>query len=178
MSLKEDWQEINAEDWQAVSWWPTVAMGLAALYVLAQHLLTEDQWVILLDHANLAIHEAGHPIVGIFSGRLAVYGSTLFQLLFPLLFAHRFWRQRYSLGFAAAWLWLGASVLNVARYMKDARSQHLPLVGGGEHDWTEIFSRWNMLASDTRIAGLFSLVGASLCVTAVVWLWFRERHEA
>lgn len=178
MSLKEDWLEINAEDWQAVSWWPTVAMGLAALYVLAQHLLTEDQWVFLLDHANLAIHEAGHPIVGMFSNRLAVYGGTLFQLLFPLLFAQHFWRQRHSLGFAAAWLWLGASVLNVARYMKDARSQQLPLVGGGEHDWTEIFSRWNLLASDTRIAGFVSLIGAIICVAAVVWLWFRDRSDA
>ncbi|TDS71117.1 hypothetical protein [Comamonas sp. JUb58] len=177
MSLREHWQEINAEDWQGASLGSTVVVGLAALYVLAQHLWTAEQWVFLLDHANLAIHEAGHPIVGIFSDRLAVYGGTLFQLLFPLLFVQHFWRQRQSLGFAAAWLWLGASLLNVARYMKDARSQQLPLVGGGEHDWTEIFSRWNLLASDTRIAGFVSLIGVSICVLAVVWLWFRGRSD-
>ena len=52
------------------------------------------------------------------------------QLLFPLLFVHHFWRQRQSLGFAASWLWFGASLLNVARYMKDARALGFPQFPG------------------------------------------------
>ena len=176
MSIKHYWHEINREDWQPASTQVTVALSLAALYVLWQHIFTADCWVFLLDHANLAIHEAGHPILGIFSSRLEVYGGTFFQLLFPLLFVHHFWRERQSLGFAATWLWFGASLLNVARYMKDARAQLLPLVGGGHHDWTEIFGRWNVLASDVLIGGLFYLVGISICLAAMAWLWIRGRE--
>ena len=176
MWLRDYWEEVTTEDWQPTSTKACIALTVAALYVLWQHLFTEGRWVFLLDHANLAIHEAGPPIVGIFSSHLAVYGGTLFQLLFPLLFVHHFWRQRQSLGFAASWLWFGASLLNVARYMKDARAQLLPLVGGGDHDWTEIFSRWNVLGSDVRIAGFFGLVGTSICLAAMAWLWIKGRE--
>jgi len=174
MSIREYWDEVNAEDWQPLSTGPLFAFVAVTVYILWQHLGTTDKWVFLLDHANLAIHEAGHPIVGIFSSRMSVYGGTLFQLLFPLLFIHHFWRGRQSLGFAASWLWLGASVLNVARYMADARAQQLPLVGGGEHDWTEIFSRWNVLASDVRIGGFFSFLGASICLAALYWIFIKR----
>lgn len=40
------------------------------------------------------------------------------------------------MGLAMAWVWLGENLLNIARYLGDARAQVLPLVGGGEHDWT------------------------------------------
>jgi hypothetical protein len=56
--------------------------------------------------------------------------------------------------------------------MKDARAQQLPLVGG-DHDWTEIFSRWNLLASDVRIGGFFGLLGVAVCLLAVAWLLVR-----
>ena len=177
MTLKDYWADVTAEDWLPASTGAAITLSLLSLYVLWQHLFTADRWVFLLDHATLAIHEAGHPIVGIFSSRLAVYGGTIFQILFPLLFVHHFWRQRQSLGYTASWLWLGASVLNVARYMKDARAQELPLVGGGDHDWTEIFSRWNVLASDVRIGGLFSLLGVGICLVALVWLWMKGRGD-
>jgi hypothetical protein len=54
--------------------------------------------------------------------------------------------------------------MNVAQYIKDARRQVLPLVGGGDHDWTEIFSRWGVLQADVRIGTLTSLLG--LCLVA------------
>lgn len=176
-ALREYWSDISEEDWLPTRKSAAAALTALAGYVLWQHWFTADRWVFLLDHANLAIHEAGHPIVGLFSERLAVYGGTIFQLLFPLLFAHHFWRQRQGTGFAAAWLWLGASLMNVARYMKDARAQQLPLVGGGDHDWTEIFSRWNVLASDTRIGGFFNLLGVCVSIAALLWLWKKAMDQ-
>lgn len=174
MSLRKYREKMPAHDWQPASKGAALALTVAAAHVLWQHLGTADRWVFLLDHANLAIHEAGHPIVGIFSSRLAVYGGTLFQLMFPLLFMHRFWRQRQSLGFAASWLWLGENILNVSRYMQDARAQQLPIVGSGNHDWAEIFSRWNVLDSDLRIAGFSRLIGIGICFAAMAWLWMRS----
>jgi len=95
-------------------------------------------WIPILDSANLALHEAGHPLVGILSVRAAVYGGTLFQIIFPLAAAWHFHRTYNAGGVAASTVWLGENLLNIARYMADARAQELPLVGSGEHDWAEI----------------------------------------
>ena len=155
-----------------------LALGCVAAFVfvcLAFHLA--QGWVPLLDSANLAFHEAGHPLVGIVSNRLAVYGGTIFQLAFPLAAAWDFRRRGHAAGAAACGVWLGENLLNVARYMADARSQALPLVGGGDHDWTEIFSRWGLLAADTRVAGLTRVVAVAVMAASLVWLYRRWRHE-
>lgn len=152
-----------------------LAVCLFAAVCLAFHALGDDGWVPVLDSFNLALHEAGHPLVGLFSAHLMVYGGTLFQLGFPLAVAWHFHRRGHLVGVAAAAVWLGENLLNVARYMADARAQVLPLVGGGDHDWTEILSRWGLLASDVRLAGLLRLVAVLVMVGACVWLWLRWR---
>ena len=69
-------------------------------------------------------------MVGILSSHLSVYGGTLFQILFPLLFIRHFLHRRNTVGWVASLVWLGENLMNVGRYMKDARAQQLPLVGG------------------------------------------------
>lgn len=157
-------------DWQQPSLAGLIGVCLFAAYIVIARAGSEEGWVFILDNANLALHEAGHPIVGLFSHRLAVYGGTLFQLLFPVLAALHFRRQGEAAGFAVGLVWLGENMFNVARYMADARNQVLPLVGGGEHDWTEIFSRWGVLAADTRIAGVVTFLGWLLIGAALFWL--------
>ncbi|MBS1198224.1 MAG: hypothetical protein H6R18_2009 [Proteobacteria bacterium] len=137
---------------------------------LTMHVL--QGWVPVLDSANLALHEAGHPIIGLFSGRLMFYGGTLFQLAFPLAAAWHFRRSDHAAGFAATLVWLGENLLNVARYMADARAQVLPLVGG-DHDWAEIFGRWGVLHLDTGIAWLIRSLGIFLVVGSCFWLFRR-----
>jgi hypothetical protein len=160
-----------AGDWKPLSAAQVAGLAIACLILLAFHGLSESGWVPLVDNANLALHEAGHPLIGLFSGRLMVYGGTLFQLLFPLLVIRHFKQQREVLGVAAGRLWLGENLLNIARYMADARAQLLPLVGGGEHDWTEIFTRWGLLTRDVKVAGLTRWFGVLLMLNAVYWLW-------
>ncbi|HZX31832.1 MAG TPA: hypothetical protein VFF03_10815 [Rhodocyclaceae bacterium] len=148
------------------------AFGLACL---GFHWFSAQGWVPLLDSANLALHEAGHPLVGIFSERAAVYGGTLFQLLFPLACGWQYRRAGNAAGVAATALWLGENLFNIARYMADARRQELPLVGGGDHDWAEIFGRWGVLHLDGRIAGMTRGLGIILVIGAMVWLYRRWR---
>lgn len=148
---------------------------------LGFHAFSSQGWVPLLDSANLALHEAGHPLTGIVSGRLAVYGGTIFQLAFPLAIAIQFHRQAHAAGAAAAAVWLGENLLNVARYMADARVQALPLVGGGDHDWAEIFGRWRMLHLDTRVAGFTRVLAVAVIAGALLRLyrqWSASREEA
>ncbi|MGH7208015.1 MAG: hypothetical protein ACREIL_01385, partial [Nitrospiraceae bacterium] len=57
--------------------------------------------------------------------------------------------------------------------MADARAQVLPLVGGGEHDWTEIFSRWGVLNSDTAIAHAVAVAGWVGMLGVWGWLGWR-----
>ena len=89
-----------------------------------------------------------------------------------------FWRRREPLSFAAGVIWFFENWLNIARYMADARRQELPLVGGGEHDWTNIFGRWGLLAHDTQIAAAVKTMGwlgmAAACAW-VAWRWSKDR---
>lgn len=144
---------------------------LFAAVCLFFHFFTKDAWVPFLDSANLAFHEAGHPLVSMLSGRLTVYGGTMFQLMFPLAAAAHFHREGLPVGACSSAVWLGENMLNIGRYMADARAHLLPLVGGGDHDWTEIFSRWGVLRWDVHIAGFTRLLGLLIILAAVAFLF-------
>ncbi|HXF92741.1 MAG TPA: hypothetical protein VNK46_08275 [Nitrospiraceae bacterium] len=147
--------------------------GLVGFFAL---LASDDDGFIFLDHVNLVFHEAGHPLFGLFGETVGLYGGTLGQLAIPFLVWLVFWRRRDTLGCAVAGVWFFENVLNIARYMADARSQILPLVGGGEHDWERIFSRWSVLASDTVIARRVSILGWAGMLLTCAWLvlrWYR-----
>ncbi|MDD2721257.1 MAG: hypothetical protein PHH47_08120 [Gallionella sp.] len=163
------------------NWTPVTATGLAGYAVAALLVLWlahgEYRWVFVLDSANLAFHEAGHPLFGMLNDRLTVYGGTLAQLLFPLAVLVSFYRQRATFSCAFAVLWLGDNLFNIAVYMADARTQVLPLVGNGEHDWTEIFSRWGVLQWDTGIAATVRLTGWLVVIGAGLWLGYRKLAE-
>ena len=120
--------------------------------------------------------------MSIFSARATVYGGTLFQLAFPLAAAWHFYRAANASGIAASIVWLGENLFNIARYMADARTRLLPLVGNGEHDWADIFSRWGALHLDVRIAGVTRGIGFILIVGAAAWLYRRwqavQEHPA
>ena len=167
----------QGHDWSDVSFQQLVGYALASGVILwLAH--TGQQWVYVIDSANLAFHEAGHLIYGVLGHRMALYGGTLGQLTFPLIAAWVFYRQRKTASLGFAMLWLGENFFNIARYMADARAQVLPLVGGGDHDWTEIFSRWGVLASDTLLAGLVRLLGWVIILGTLWWLWRRSHASA
>lgn len=118
--------------------------------------------------------------MGLFSTRLEPYGGTLGQLVFPVALAVSFWRKGQPLGVAAACVWFFENGFNIARYMADARQLELPLVGGGDHDWNRILSRWGMLEYDTRIAAILRVVawsGIVVTCLGVLWLAWRDRRR-
>lgn len=158
---KIDWNQVTTK--RLIGF--VIGMGVFMLLVLK----SEPGFVLLLDHANLLFHEAGHPIVGLFSDRLETYGGTMGQLTFPVVLAVSFWRKGETLSFAGSVVWFFENWLNIARYMADARAQELPLVGGGDHDWHTIFGRWGVLAHDTQIAGFVRTVGWVGMAAACGW---------
>ena len=147
-------------------------MGLTAALALYGwiRLRTPDtyRWI---DSLDLAIHEAGHLVFG-FDGRtLAVLGGTLLQLLAPAVFAVALLRQGDRHGATVPLWWLGQSCWNVARYVRDARMQALPLVGGGEHDWAYLLGHWGVLQRDQQIGRTVYLAGVLCYLASIVGGW-------
>jgi hypothetical protein len=132
-----------------------VLSGLAAVYVVC------FEFVPIIDHVNLAFHESGHVIFGLLGDTLGWLGGTLGQFVFPIATCVHFLRRGQLLSAAACALWGFENLRYTAFYLGDARSQLLPLVGGGQHDWHHLLGQWGLLAHDTRIAAFLTLISWS-----------------
>ena len=124
-----------------------------------------------LDSLDLAIHETGHLIFAFGGEFLTLLGGTLFQLFVPIAFVVALWRQGDRHGASVPLWWLGQNCWNISVYIKDARAQELPLVGGGEHDWTLMLAELDWLHRDQAIGGVVFLVGFLLYVAALILGW-------
>lgn len=166
-------------------WRPVPLAGLlvAAAFTAAVFGFTVfgDGWVPLVDSANLAVHEAGHPLMFAFGERFSVYGGTLAQLAFPLICIYEFRRRGWTTSCGLSGLWLGESLLNVARYAADARAMQLPLIGFSAHplhDWNVILARWGLLHRDALVADGFRTAAWIVIAGALWFLWCRRMADA
>lgn len=134
-----------------------------------------------LDFANLAFHEAGHLFLSIGGSTAHILGGTLGQLAVPLLLCGYFlFRVSQPLGAAFCLFWAGESFINVSIYMADARELALPLVGGGDHDWNELFYRFGFLTEPAveRISSTTHILGLVVMIAGLVWAGFFILPEA
>lgn len=125
----------------------------------------------IIDSVDLAIHETGHLVFRPFGDVLQFAGGTLFQLIVPvtfLVYFVKFAPKRDDFAASVMLWWVAVNLWNIAVYMADARTQALPLVGGGEHDWAYLFGRFGLLRRDTAIAGTVRMLGMLLFVVALV----------
>jgi hypothetical protein len=128
-----------------------------------------------LDLVNLAFHEAGHLFFSPFGSTVHYLGGTLGQLLVPAGLAVYFVvRQRQPIGAAFCLWWSGESLINISVYMADARALALPLVGGGDHDWNELFYRFGLLGetSVARVSSIVHAMGVVLMLVGIAWVCF------
>ncbi len=142
-----------------ILWW-TVSLGTGL-----------SSWCFL-DLVNLAFHEAGHLFLAFGGTTLHYLGGTLGQLLVPGgLVAYFLIRQREPFAAALCAWWLGENLVNIAVYMEDARSLALPLVGGGDHDWNELFYRFGLLGESSvrGVAAGTHLLGVAVMLLGLVW---------
>lgn len=130
--------------------------------------LTPDKFH-LPDALDLPIHETGHLVFAWGGEVITALGGTLFQLIVPLVFVVYFWRRKDRHAASAALWWVGQNFWNIARYVADARAQELPLVGGGEHDWTFLLATWRLLERDVAIAHNLRGIGW-IIVASSIWL--------
>jgi hypothetical protein len=155
-----------------VQWLYLPPAALLAIWTL--RLAAADRPSSFLDLVNLAFHEAGHVFFSPFGQTLHVLGGTLLQLLVPALLAGYFLFRRGPCSAAACLWWLGQNLVNVSIYMADAREMKLPLVGGGEHDWTQIFYQFGLLGEEsvravstiTHHLGVLAMLGSAAAIAA------------
>lgn len=141
------------------------AVGVLALYGLL--CLRAPNTGRLLDGVDLAIHETGHIVFSPFGEIMTALGGTLFQLIIPATFVAYFWRRRdrYAAGFAL-W-WVAQNLWNISVYVRDARAQELPLVGGGEHDWNYLLGEAGWLARDVALGEATHALGVLVYLIAI-----------
>ena len=133
----------------------------------------EYRWI---DSLDVAIHETGHLVFGFGGETLMLLGGTLFQLIVPAAFVVALWRAGDRHGATVPLWWMGQNCWNISVYVRDARAQELPLVGGGEHDWAVLLANWDRLNQDVALANAVHLVGVVLYLAAIVGgsLWLRQ----
>lgn len=124
-----------------------------------------------IDSLDLAIHETGHLLFGFGGETLMLLGGTLFQLLVPAAFIVALWRAGDRHGATVPLWWMAQNCWNISVYVRDARAQELPLVGGGEHDWAILLGNWDMLSRDQALADAVHLAGVVLYLAAIIGGW-------
>jgi len=145
-------------------WFESLAILVLGFYVIYGAFDVRRLW--LIDGANLLFHEAGHLIFGILGEVAGFWGGTWMQLLMPLGIAVAFYRQGQKYSSSVMMLWLGQNLFGISVYIKDARSQSLPLVGGEIHDWGYLLGKAGLLKYDqgignwTWLCGLFIVLGS------------------
>jgi len=123
-----------------------------------------------LDDLDLAVHEAGHLVFSAFGETLTILGGSTFQVMVPLAFVAYFVRTKQRYAAAVTMTWVGVNLLNVARYIGDARAQLLPLLGGEDsiHDWWYLLINWDLLPRDTVIARWVHFFGVVAFLTSML----------
>ncbi|HZS12653.1 MAG TPA: hypothetical protein VFA38_10410, partial [Nitrospirales bacterium] len=106
-------------------WKPvTTAQAIAAsvgFALLVYSIATGNRFYWLLNDANWAFHEFGHPFFGLLGEVPGLYGGTLMELIVPLVCVAAFMRQGEPVGTAVAGVWFFENLFYIAWYMDTTR---------------------------------------------------------
>lgn len=121
---------------------------------------------------DFGVHEASHVLFALFSPVITAAAGSLGEMTFTilLLIATLSGKAYFAAVFAAQWVMLG--FMSAGRYMADARSQQLPLVGFGDavkHDWHFVFSQLGLLNADILIGGAVQGIGIGIGVLGLLY---------
>lgn len=148
------------------------------LFFYSVYALLYNDGNMYIDALNLAFHEAGHLMFFLMGDFLQFLGGTILQLLIPFgiaLYA-LYLRKLYS--FSIFLFWTGQNLFGISTYIKDARAQQLPLIGGGIHDWHYILGRLDWLSYDQKIGNTVYLTGwVLITLAAILGTYFAIRNE-
>jgi hypothetical protein len=145
-------------------------IGLMAFFFFYM-VIKRSSWCFL-DYVNLPFHEFGHILFRPFGETVQFLGGTISQLMWPFILIVYFIMRSECLSSSFCLFWFGENFLNISKYIADARSMSLPLVGGGIHDWNFLLAKWSALRYDHTIAGIVFVIGVILMTGSIFWAFF------
>jgi hypothetical protein len=137
----------------------------------------------------LPFHEAGHILFMPFGEFMTILGGSLFQLLMPLIVALTIlWKNRDPFGASIGIWWCGASFMDLAPYVYDAKDPQLVLLGGrtgedGPHDWIFLLGTFNKIqqahgyGNFTHKLGVLIMLAGVAAAAVVLWRTWKMRAE-
>jgi len=149
--------------------------GFSSVVFPSLHVPLISLLVAALSSLDLIVHESGHFLFSFFGSFFGAFGGTILQLIFPsFVLAVAIYRKKILVASLFVF-WIGQSLVNISRYIGDARIQALPLFspgaafGGGHpvHDWNYLLGKLGLLWADQLISGLIFGLGAVQMLAAV-----------
>jgi predicted nucleic-acid-binding Zn-ribbon protein len=149
-----------------------IIIGIMSLFFFYM-IIKRSSWCFL-DYVNLPFHEFGHILFSPFGETIQFMGGTISQLMWPVILMVYFIRRTEPLSASFCLFWFGENFLNISKYIADARSMELPLVGGGIHDWNFLLSKWHALQYDHAIANIIFVLGVIQMTGSMVWAFLAK----
>jgi hypothetical protein len=165
-----------------VARWRRVAAALVGCVVLWWFGMRGTR-VPLLGAADLGFHELGHAVCYVMDAALpwpevvTAAAGSVFQIAVPVLLAAYFLGARGDRPAGSLCLaWAATATADVARYVRDAPHELLPLIGG-KHDWATVLGPEHLdrldqagawAAAVDRLAWVFFVVALALPAWAVL----------
>ncbi|MCX6728960.1 MAG: hypothetical protein NTV39_04320 [Candidatus Saccharibacteria bacterium] len=129
---------------------------------------------------DFGVHEASHLVVFFLPPILVASAGSIGEMGFTILILAATLKAKSYYASVFAGIWIMLSMNSAGRYMADARSQLLPLIGPGEyvkHDWNYVFSQTGLLKYDNLIGGTVRGIGDIIGFLALafgLWLIFAK----
>ena len=169
---------VKAYGWAETIFWLLIGASFVDYLLDDKGLVGLMVWVL-----TIGFHEMGHLICNPFGEFIMFTGGSIWQVLTWLLFAGgmALFYRRIS-GALICWAVAGFSLINLARYIDDARARKMPLLFGldsSHHDWWWLLSHTNLLAYDhvfafiTVIVGVLFMLSAAALGISSAWLFPR-----
>ena len=183
---------MDESPWEEIRF-PAIAATVVALYFASrfrQYLPITDAWATIetallpLTALDVAFHEAGHLLLGLFGWEfLRIAGGTIFQLAIPAACLLHFVSQRSRAGVGFCAFWIGKNLVNISFYAADAQSQSLILITGmsgregGFHDWGHMLTQLGLWRRCVGIGQGIFFAGVWLMVFALAWFLVLTRRR-
>ena len=121
---------------------------------------------------DFGVHEASHIVMAWAPPVITAAAGSIGEVSFTVLLLIAAFRGKAYFAAVFTGLWVMLGFMSAGRYMADARTQALPLIGPGEtvqHDWNFVFSQLGWLNADTIIGGTVAGIGILVGVASLLF---------
>jgi hypothetical protein len=164
--------------WYVIAWLFFVYMFIGILSFTAEgssNLLLNGLYFV-----EFGVHEASHMIVSFLPSIMVAMAGSIGEISFTVLILIATLKAKSYFTSIFASLWVMLAFNSVGRYIADARTELLPLMGPSDnvqHDWHFILNQFGWLNLDTIIGNTVRGVGNFIGAVALLmglWLMYRK----